>query len=166
MNKTLWAVLAVVVVVGGAWFYHSRSSASSVSASPNDMIQANSDQSAGDAAGDLVPTADTSTVQTPSTDTGTTSTAVKEFTVTGQNFSFAPNTLTVKKGDQVKITFKNADGFHDFRIDEFNVASKRIRGGDSDTVEFTADKVGSFEYYCSVGSHRAMGMKGTLTVTE
>ena len=32
------------------------------------------------------------------------------------------------------------------------------------TAEFTADKVGSFEYYCSVGSHRSMGMKGVLKV--
>ena len=88
----------------------------------------------------------------------------KSFTVTGQNFSFAPPTITVKKGDAVKITFKNAQGFHDFRIDEFGIATKQIRGGAEESVSFVADKVGSFEYYCSVGSHRAMGMKGTLIV--
>ncbi len=92
--------------------------------------------------------------------------AVKEFTVTGTSFSFAPSSMTVKKGDKVKITFVNTSGFHDFKIDEFNVATKKINGGEEDVVEFTANKVGTFEYYCSVGSHRAMGMKGTLTVTE
>lgn len=91
---------------------------------------------------------------------------VKEFTVTGGNFKFAPNTISVKKGDKVRIVFKNAEGFHDLKIDEFNVATKQIKGGAEETVEFTADKVGSFEYYCSVGQHRAMGMKGTLTVSE
>lgn len=88
----------------------------------------------------------------------------KEFTVTGQNFLFSPSTLTVKKGDKVKIIFKSAGGFHDFRIDEFNAATKKINGGQEDTVEFIAAKTGSFEYYCSVGEHRKMGMKGTLVV--
>ena len=96
----------------------------------------------------------------PATQTGT----VKEFTVMGQNYSFAPSTITVKKGDTVKIIFKNTGGFHDFKIDEFNAATKRINGGQEDTITFVADKAGSFEYYCSVGSHRQMGMKGTLTV--
>ena len=108
-------------------------------------------------------------VSIPEIQVGTTMEAgpeVKEFTVTGGNFKFAPNTLSVKKGDKVRIVFKNAEGFHDFKIDEFNVATKQIQGGAEETVEFTADKAGSFEYYCSVGKHRAMGMKGTLTVTE
>ena len=37
--------------------------------------------------------------------TGTTST--KTFTVNGSNFAFAPSTITVKKGDTVRIVFKN-----------------------------------------------------------
>jgi len=90
--------------------------------------------------------------------------AVKEFTVTGENFSFTPSLITVKKGDRVRIIFKNANGLHNLIIDEFNVATKTIQGGNQDTVEFTADKTGSFQYYCSVGTHRAMGMWGTLKV--
>ncbi|MDB5254058.1 MAG: Blue (Type 1) copper protein [Parcubacteria group bacterium] len=89
---------------------------------------------------------------------------VKEVTVNGSNFAFDPKTITVNKGDTVKITFKNVGGMHDFKIDEFNVATKKINGGESDTVTFVADKTGSFEYYCSVGTHRQMGMKGTLIV--
>lgn len=90
--------------------------------------------------------------------------AVKEFTVEGQPFSFTPNTITVKQGDTVTIVFKNIKGMHDFKIDEFDVATKKAAEGESDTVQFLADKKGSFEYYCSVGHHRAMGMKGTLIV--
>lgn len=104
--------------------------------------------------------APTGTVTTPSAGT------VKEFTVTGKNYSFAPATLTVKKGDTVKITFVNEGGFHDLKLDEFNVATRQLNGGSQETVTFVADKAGSFEYYCSVGTHRQMGMKGTLTVTE
>lgn len=89
---------------------------------------------------------------------------VKEFVVSGQNFSFTPNSLTVKKGDKVKITFQSIDGFHDFKIDEYGVATKQLKSPAEEVLEFTADKVGSFEYYCSVGTHRAMGMFGTLKV--
>jgi len=91
---------------------------------------------------------------------------VKTFTVTGGNFEFTPATMSVKKGDTVRITFMNVEGFHDFVLNEFTVATKQIQGGTEEVVEFVADKTGSFEYYCSVGKHREMGMKGTLIVTE
>ena len=95
---------------------------------------------------------------------GETSSAVKEFTVSGSNFAFAPSTMSVNKGDKVRITFKNIEGNHDLKIDELGVNTGIIKAGEQKVVEFVATKSGSFEYYCSVGSHRAMGMKGTLTV--
>lgn len=85
-------------------------------------------------------------------------------TVEAGSFYFKPNIIKVKKGEKVTITINNRGGFHDFYIDEFNVKSKTIPGGESTTVEFTPDKTGSFEFYCSIGNHRAMGMKGTLIV--
>ena len=98
------------------------------------------------------------------TATTTTTTAVKEFTVHGGSFYFKPNQLTVKKGDNVKITFVNDGGFHDFVLDEFNVKTDVIGSSKSQTVTFIASKTGSFQYYCSVGNHKAMGMLGTLVV--
>lgn len=92
-------------------------------------------------------------------------TTVKEFTVLGSNFAFTPSTLEVNKGDTVKVIFKNTDGSHSFNIDGFAVATKQLQAGESETVQFVADKTGPFEYYCAVGNHRAMGMKGTLNVT-
>ncbi len=92
--------------------------------------------------------------------------SVKEFVISGKNFAFTPNSMSVRKGDTVRVIFKNTDGFHDFKIDEFGVATKQIQGGSQEVVEFVADKVGSFEYYCSVGAHRKNGMWGTLTVLE
>ncbi|OGI65520.1 hypothetical protein A3A95_03040 [Candidatus Nomurabacteria bacterium RIFCSPLOWO2_01_FULL_39_18] len=91
---------------------------------------------------------------------------VKEFSVSGKNFSFTPSTIKVKKGDRVKITFKNSAGFHNFVIGEFGVTTKQAQAPYEEVLEFTADKAGSFEYYCSVGSHRATGMKGTLVIEE
>ena len=91
---------------------------------------------------------------------------VKEFFVTGNNYSFVPSQIVVKKGDVVKINFKDGGGFHDLKIDEFGVATKKLKNDESDTITFVANKAGSFEYYCSVGNHRAMGMKGVLIVNE
>jgi len=55
-------------------------------------------------------------------------------------------------------------GFHDFVIDEFNVRTPQLKNPGTASVTFTADKVGTFEYYCSVGQHRVNGMVGKLIV--
>ena len=55
---------------------------------------------------------------------------------------------------------------HDFNIDELGVKVPITPSGSSSTVEFTASKVGEFQFYCSVGNHRAMGQVGTLIVTK
>ena len=130
------------------------------------MGSTNSDGSINAQSIQIRPTGSAVVAPTKSTSTIPSDSSVKEFTVMGSNFAFSPSTLSVKKGDRVKITFKNEGGFHDLKIDELNVATKKIKGGAQEVVEFTADKAGSFEYYCSVGEHRAIGMKGTLTVTE
>ncbi len=85
-------------------------------------------------------------------------------TVEAGNYYFKPDKIKVKKGEKVTITINNKGGFHDFAIDAFNVKSAMIPSDGSTTVTFTPDKTGTFEFYCSVGNHRAMGMKGTLVV--
>ncbi len=103
----------------------------------------------------------------PSTGASATAEAtLKEITVTSTGMAFNQKTLAVKKGDRVRITYTNGGGTHDLRIEGYNVGTKVMQGGVSETFEFVADKAGTFEYYCSVGSHRQAGMKGTLTVTE
>jgi nitrosocyanin len=89
---------------------------------------------------------------------------VKEFTVEGGMYYFSPKEIRVKVGDTVKVTLTNKEGLHDFVLDEFDVKTKTIKAGETDTVTFVASKAGTFEYYCSVGTHRAMGMKGNLIV--
>ncbi len=96
-------------------------------------------------------------------------TQTKEFSLLGTNYKFMMNgeeapTLKVKQGDLVKITFKSTGGFHDWVIDEFSAKTDRVTEGEITTVEFVADKKGTFEYYCSVGSHRSLGMVGKLIV--
>jgi len=96
--------------------------------------------------------------------TATVVSSIKTFTVVGKPFSFTPSQITVNKGDTVVIIFKNESGTHDWKIDEFNSATKILQSGQQETIQFVANKVGTFEYYCSIGTHRQQGMKGNLTV--
>lgn len=85
-------------------------------------------------------------------------------------FYYAPNVITVKKGQKVRIDMTSVGDsgmmMHDFNIDELDVSMDALPEGESGSVEFVADTVGEFEYYCSVGEHRANGQIGTLIVTE
>ena len=141
MNKTTSIIIALIIIIGGYWFFTNKKM------QPTNVVTQETQQ--------VVVT------QVPSSPDLMN---IKSFTVEGGNFIFTPTVITVAKGDTVRITFKNTEGFHDFIIDEYNVKTKQISAGQEETIEFIADKVGTFEYYCSVGSHRAMGMVGTLEV--
>ena len=78
---------------------------------------------------------------------------------------FSVNEIKVNKGDLVKISVNTLSGTHNFTIDEFNVASETPEG-EITVIEFTADQVGEFVFYCSKGQHRALGQWGTLIVSE
>jgi len=57
--------------------------------------------------------------------------AVKVFNVSGSNFSLSENTITVNKGDTVKIVFTSTDGFHNWTVGKFNAATKSVTTGGS-----------------------------------
>lgn len=88
------------------------------------------------------------------------------FHVTGGSFYFTPNEIKVKQGDKVTIIFTNIIGTHNFILEAFNVQTKTINTGESDTIEFIASKKGTFEFYCGVskGYHRMKGQIGVLVV--
>lgn len=95
------------------------------------------------------------------------SSIVKEVLVDANEFKFIPDTLTLKKGQKVKLILKNSGKMtHDWVVDELDLRTKVITGGTETSIEFTPTKTGTFEYYCSIGKHRENGMVGTLTVTE
>lgn len=154
MNSKLLVVIAVVLLLlGGAYLLSQNNTDRNTQDSINSTSELNQESR------DITPS---STESSPSGETVEGS--VKDFTVNGDNFRFDVKEMRVKKGDTVQVTFNNTGGSHDFVIDEFNVATKVLPNGGSETVEFVADKTGEFEYYCSVGTHRQLGMKGTLIV--
>lgn len=89
-----------------------------------------------------------------------------EIAIEAGSFYFKPNLIRVKKGEKVKLTLTAVSMMHDFNIDELSVKVPLTRDGTSSTVEFTPTIAGEFEFYCSVGAHRAMGQVGKLIVTE
>lgn len=86
------------------------------------------------------------------------------FTLDSFNYGYSETELRVNEGDTVTINLTNSGGFHDWVVDEFGAATEKISAGDTTSVTFVADQAGTFEYYCSVGNHRAQGMVGTLIV--
>lgn len=84
--------------------------------------------------------------------------------ITGKNFEFSQKEIRVKKDATVVINFTSTDGFHDWVLDEFSAATAKVSTGGTTSVTFVADKVGTFEYYCSVGTHRTQGMVGKIIV--
>lgn len=94
---------------------------------------------------------------------------VREFSMTSyydeQGKWFSLKEISVKKGDKVRIKVTNTKGTHDFTLDEYGI-KKMTPLNEEVVVEFTADKVGEFTYYCSTPGHRAGGQFGKLVVTE
>jgi len=89
---------------------------------------------------------------------------VKEITVQNDRLSYVQSEIRVNEGDTIRLTFENTGGRHDWVLDEFDAATEVIRGGESETIEFTADEAGEYEFYCSVPGHRQAGMWGTFIV--
>lgn len=146
MKNNIAIVVALVVLAAGGIWYVSKSTPLP---SPEQM------------------TSETTPAPDASSPSAMMDSSVKEVTVEGSEFKFVADTLTVKKGEKIKLTFKNTGKMpHDWVVDELGVRTKVISSGSTEVLEFTPDKAGVFEYYCSVGKHRENGMVGKITVTE
>jgi cytochrome c oxidase subunit II len=77
-----------------------------------------------------------------SSDTGT------EIRMTAKKYDFTPDTITVKKGDQVRLVITALDHDHGFKIEAFHI-NRKLPKGEPVFVEFTADQSGIFPFECS-----------------
>lgn len=84
--------------------------------------------------------------------------------LTGQSFAFSQDEIRVPLGATVTINFQSVMGFHDWVVDQYAATDQVSETDGVTSVTFVADEAGEFEYYCSVGMHRALGMVGTLIV--
>jgi len=81
--------------------------------------------------------------------------------VESRSFEFTPDVIRAKVGKPIRINV-NSVGKHTFTIDELNVNVETLPG--QNTVEFTPDKEGTFQFYCAVPGHREAGQFGTFIV--
>ena len=78
------------------------------------------------------------------------------------NYFFNPKTITASAGQKIQIQFTKNTGSHNFIIDKLQL-NHTIKQGEG--LTFTAPtEPGSYPFYCGIGSHRSMGMEGTLIV--
>ena len=163
MGKNIWAVIIIILIliVLGAVVYTAGNKQPlqenySATTSPSGTYQTNSPENSS-------PTSSAASVQI-NTGANVIATKTVSFAVTGGNFYFNPKDITVHQGDTVKVTFVNSGGTHDWKLEGYNVGTNLVGSGQSQTVTFVANQKGDFQYYCSVGTHRGMGMWGTLHV--
>ncbi len=97
--------------------------------------------------------------------TGDTS-EVKEIEVGSQGLRFTVTEIRVNLGDTIRLTYVNGGGRHDWALAEYKIWTEVITGGQSDTIEFVADRAGEFEFYCGVPGHRQAGMVGRFIVVD
>ena len=87
-----------------------------------------------------------------------------EIDMIAKKFEFVPSTITVKQGQKVKLSIKSIDVAHGFGLPDYKII-ERLDPGQTVTVEFTADKKGTFTFFCSVSCGSDHGaMKGKLIV--
>ncbi len=89
-----------------------------------------------------------------------------EIKMTAKKYRFDPNEITVKKGQHVKLLITALDRDHGFKLEAFNI-NQKLKKGETETIEFTADKAGTFPFQCSEFCGLGHGkMKGKLVVEE
>ena len=90
---------------------------------------------------------------------------VRTIDVVASRFKFEPSIISVALGDRIRLRLRSADRDHRFAIKLFRVKALIPKTGEPVTVEFVADRAGTFEFtcaeYCGTGHS---GMKGRLVV--
>lgn len=85
--------------------------------------------------------------------------------VVASRFKFEPATISVPEGGKVRLRVRSADRTHGIGIKAFRVKALIPKGNDVVTVEFVADRTGTFDITCSEYCGTGHGaMKGRLIV--
>jgi heme/copper-type cytochrome/quinol oxidase subunit 2 len=88
----------------------------------------------------------------------------RDLTLTVAATRFEPTQLEAVQDDLVRITIHSDDTAHSFNVDQYRIA-KRVPAGGTVVVEFRADRVGTFPFYCNLTSEPGHDQKrGQLIV--
>ena len=87
------------------------------------------------------------------------------YTIDAGNMYYSPENLEIEVGDTVE--WSNVQGYHDVEITSGpELFSFSPCSGPCSIGSYTFSIAGTYDYICSVGNHAAMGMIGTIIVTE
>ncbi len=90
----------------------------------------------------------------------------RTISITAQRFSFSPNEITLKKGQEVILVIQTKDVSHGLLIEGLGVRTD-IKKGQTTEVKFTPETAGTFEGKCAHFCGSGHGsMKMTVHVTE
>ncbi|MDY6776903.1 MAG: thioredoxin domain-containing protein [Candidatus Nanohaloarchaea archaeon] len=98
-------------------------------------------------------------------DTGGTPDADKTIQISGTEYSFSPSTISVTKGETVRIEFTNTGQIpHNLNIPSLGVGTRTIQPGQTSSFTFTAPESGTFpiQFECTLPGHAENGMTGTI----
>lgn len=73
----------------------------------------------------------------------------REIKVIARRFEFVPKTITVKKGERIRLAVTSEDVDHGIAIKEFGV-DQIVKAKQTKVIELNADKEGRFDFICSV----------------
>jgi len=89
----------------------------------------------------------------------------REIEVVARRFAFEPAVIEVERGERVRLVLHSEDVTHGLEIDGYGVKVEIPRGGERVSVEFVAERSGTFRFrcteYCGSGHRR---MRGELVV--
>lgn len=181
MTKQISLIVVILVIIGMGIFLLSGNRAPQAPTAPAVNAPTPTEQPASQPPRPAPPTASgpvnlplpATSAATPSTSLGqasqpTTPPAsepiIKEFTITAKRFTWDPAQITVKLNDRVRLKVTSVDVTHGISIPQFNV-SEVLPPNETKTIEFIADKQGTFRFFCSVYCGSGHGdMKGSLVV--
>jgi len=73
----------------------------------------------------------------------------REIKIIARKFEFQPKTISVRKGERVKLVVTSADVDHGVAIKAFGI-DQPVKAKETRVIEFTPDREGKFEFTCSV----------------
>ena len=96
------------------------------------------------------------------------SSAAQQLTIIARDNTFDKRELTIQANSSVALTLQNqGSAIHNWEVinqkdkDGQTIETQLITGGKSDTIVFTMDKTGTYDYYCEV---HPVEMRGKLVV--
>jgi plastocyanin len=93
----------------------------------------------------------------------------RTISITGySNISYDTEEVSVARGETIEFVYINEGGVHNLVLEENGEDVTRTEtlssNGETDSFTYTFEEEGEYEFYCSVGSHRAQGMEGKINL--